>query len=600
MIDASHDGRSLEEISDLYRSLFDLSPLPTIVYGAGGLVLRINEAGAAAFGFASVDDAIGTNVIERIHPDSRPLVIERMGRMMAGGEPLPPAEERFVRVDGSEFLGETVAAPIVWHGERAVHVIVRDVTDIRAAQVALHESGERYRELFELSPEPMVVHDGAVIIQANQAAAAWFGGDLASVTGVRIWDHLLSPAPEVLVERIRQMIATGRSASAIQVRMAAVDGSPLEAELISAPTSWNGQHVIISVFHDLTERMRASEALAQAELRFRSIFENAPLGIHVFHLESDGKLHFIESNAAAERILGVSAVGAYGLPFEEAFPGLADTDVPTRYAEAARDGQTLGRHLVSYDDGVIKGSFEVTAFPSGPGFLTVMFTDETDRLAAEAELDRYRHNLEVLVDERTRELKQAQRDVGAIATIAARAVELRDPYTAGHQRRVAQLVTAIARQLELSEETAERVRVAAQLHDIGKLSIPAEILSRPGALLPIEYELVKGHAWAAHDILTEVDMEWPLAEMVSQHHERMDGSGYPRGLVGEEIMFEARMLAVADVVEAMSSHRTYRPALSMDQALDEIVTHRDSLYDSRVVDACVAVVSGGFEFVDEL
>jgi HD-GYP domain-containing protein (c-di-GMP phosphodiesterase class II) len=150
----------------------------------------------------------------------------------------------------------------------------------------------------------------------------------------------------------------------------------------------------------------------------------------------------------------------------------------------------------------------------------------------------------------------------------------------------------------LDEEQVGQIVVAAKLHDIGKLSIPAEILSKPGRLMPVEYELVKGHAMAAHEMLSKVDIGWPLEKMVVKHHERMDGSGYPFGLGGSEIMDEARILAVADVVEAMSSHRPYRPSLGMALAMAEIEAHRSKLYDSNVVDACLAVIGSGFEFGD--
>jgi HD-GYP domain-containing protein (c-di-GMP phosphodiesterase class II) len=169
----------------------------------------------------------------------------------------------------------------------------------------------------------------------------------------------------------------------------------------------------------------------------------------------------------------------------------------------------------------------------------------------------------------------------------ANTVEMRDPYTAGHQRRVGQLATAIARELGLSEDTMRGIELAASIHDLGKISVPAEILAKPGKLTAIEFMLLKNHAQAGFDILKDIKFPWPIATMVWQHHERQDGSGYPQGLKGEQILLESRIMAVADVVEAMASHRPYRAALGIDNALQEIERGRGTVYDAAVVDACL-------------
>jgi PAS domain S-box-containing protein len=186
--------------------------------------------------------------------------------------------------------------------------------------------------------------------------------------------------------------------------------------------------------------------------------------------------------------------------------------------------------------------------------------------------------------------------IGAIAAT----VEARDPYTAGHQQRVAILASAIAREMALAGEIVHGISLAASIHDLGKIRVPAEILSKPGRLNPIEYELVKGHAQTGYDILKDIQFPWPIAQMVMQHHERLDGTGYPQGLKGEQILIEARILAVADVVEAMSSHRPYRPGLGVDAALEEIGKHRGILYDPLVVDSCIALFRDNKFILDAL
>jgi HD-GYP domain-containing protein (c-di-GMP phosphodiesterase class II) len=168
-------------------------------------------------------------------------------------------------------------------------------------------------------------------------------------------------------------------------------------------------------------------------------------------------------------------------------------------------------------------------------------------------------------------------------------VEKRDPYTSGHQQRVASLAKTIAEELKLPESQIESIYMAAGIHDIGKISLPAEILVKPIPLSDIEISLVQAHAQASYDILKGIEFPWAIADIVLQHHERMDGSGYPRGLAGDNIVFEARIICVADVVETMASHRPYRPSIGMDKALEEIANNRGVLYDPQVVDACLKI-----------
>jgi putative nucleotidyltransferase with HDIG domain len=167
------------------------------------------------------------------------------------------------------------------------------------------------------------------------------------------------------------------------------------------------------------------------------------------------------------------------------------------------------------------------------------------------------------------------------------ALEKRDPYTAGHQRQVAKLAHAIAQEMKLPQEIAEGIYMGCLIHDIGKIYIPAEILSRPGKLTAPEFEIIKCHSQVGYDIIKGIEFPWPVAKMILEHHERLNGSGYPQGLKGDEISLEARILAVSDVVEAMASHRPYRPAVGLDSALDEISQNRGTLYDPQAVDVCL-------------
>ncbi|MFC2005879.1 HD domain-containing phosphohydrolase [Chloroflexota bacterium] len=178
-----------------------------------------------------------------------------------------------------------------------------------------------------------------------------------------------------------------------------------------------------------------------------------------------------------------------------------------------------------------------------------------------------------------------QKALESIIWATAAIVEARDPYTAGHQQRVTNLSMVVANEMQLSEETKQEIRMAAMVHDLGKVCVPSEILSKPGRLNNVEFSMIKMHSQAGHDIFKNVELPWPIADILLQHHERLDGSGYPRRLKGKNILLAARIIAVADVVEAMASHRPYRPALGIDKALEEISSKRGIFYDPDVVDA---------------
>jgi len=205
----------------------------------------------------------------------------------------------------------------------------------------------------------------------------------------------------------------------------------------------------------------------------------------------------------------------------------------------------------------------------------------SERLVAKLEqkiLDVQRENAQ-----RKEAEEKLQKSLEGTIQALGQTTETRDPYTAGHQRRVAQLACAVAKEMDVSSKQIEGIRVAGLMHDIGKISVPAEILSKPGRLNNMEFSMIKAHPQAAYDILRVIDFNCPVADIVLQHHERLDGSGYPQGLKGEEILLEARILSVADVVEAMSSHRPYRPALAIEKTLEEISDNKDVKYDLKAV-----------------
>lgn len=327
------------------------------------------------------------------------------------------------------------------------------------------------------------------------------------------------------------------------------------------------------------ERREALRDLQESENLYRIIF-NKHAAVKLLIDPRDGTI--VDANEAAVHYYGWGREQLVGMRIQQ-INTLPEEEVRQAMERVRRNERCRFefRHLRA--DGSIR---EVEVFSSwiqvyGRDLLHSIVHDITARKEAEFEawkaMERLRRALE-----------------GSIQAISA-AVEIRDPYTAGHQRRTSELAGAIAVELGLDDETRIGTMAAARIHDIGKISIPAEILSKPTKLTDLEFEIIKTHAERGYTILKEIEFPWPVAEIVYQHHERMNGSGYPRGLKGEEILKEARIIALADVVEAMSSHRPYRASLGVEAARREVETNRGILYDPDIVDAFLVLLDKGYE-----
>lgn len=337
----------------------------------------------------------------------------------------------------------------------------------------------------------------------------------------------------------------------------------------------NGQLVgAIESIRDITERKQIEKALQQSEQKLRDIIEHSTnlfyshTSDHIITYASPQTRKFFDCEPEEALVkwtdfLTDNPLNAEGLAYTQR---AIDTGEPQPVYQLELVGKKGRKIWVEAGETPVVCNGKTVAVVGA-------LTDITKRRQAEEKLIQSYEKLK-------RTLEQT---VGALSIT----VEVRDPYTAGHQRRVAQLACAIAREIGLPEEQIEGIHVAGTLHDIGKIYVPPEILNKPGRITKVEFSLIKTHPQVGHDILEKIEFSWPVARIVHQHHERLDGSGYPLGLSGEDILLEAKILAVADVVEAMSSHRPYRPALGMEKALMEISRNRGILYDSNVVDACL-------------
>ncbi len=273
-----------------------------------------------------------------------------------------------------------------------------------------------------------------------------------------------------------------------------------------------------------------------------------------------------------------------GKKIDDIFPS-DFSDKIKRHGELALHTYEIEIFEYKFEGSENKKNYEIQIVVSGEDEILVSVRDVTQKKQAE---EHTKYKLSIL-----------RRAMGGIINAIAMTVETRDSYTAGHQRRVANLARAIALKLNLSKDKVEGIRMAGVIHDLGKISVPSEILTKPGKIRSIEFELIKIHPEVGYDILKTIEFPWPVAEIVYQHHEKIDGSGYPRGLKGDEILQEAKIIAVADVVEAMASHRPYRPALGINIALKEVEANKGTFYDSDAVDACIELFKkDGFSFVE--
>ncbi|MDO9264892.1 MAG: response regulator [Desulfosalsimonadaceae bacterium] len=265
-------------------------------------------------------------------------------------------------------------------------------------------------------------------------------------------------------------------------------------------------------------------------------------------------------------------------------------EIKTRYPNLATlliSGHSDNKTAAS---AILKGAIDFLVKPFQKEQVLITVSNAIRRRAIDLQTRFEFQNLESIINDQTDDLLEANARLNRIlnSTVQAMslAVECRDPYTAGHQQRVANISTAIARKMDFNDERIEYLKMAAMIHDIGKISVPAEILCKPTRLSAAEFNIIKEHPLTGYKILKEIDFPYPLAKMVYQHHERIDGSGYPQGLSGDQILMEAKILAVADVVEAMASHRPYRSALGIDVALDEIIKNKGQIFDPEVVEVC--------------
>ena len=496
--------------------------------------------------------------------------------------------------DKMVLFTDVSATQIIVDGKEYIISMFRDVSDRKRTELNL-------RSLFAATPVSLYIIKECVYQSVNKAWCETFGYSEYDVIGHTT--RILYETEEEYERVSRDLYANlvERGLASVQTRLRRKDGiyrdvilsaAPLQTEDLSAGT--------VVAIQDITDSRQATEELTESRKRLADILKFLPDATLV--IDKDGKV--IVWNRAIESMTGVKAEAMlgkadyeYALPFYgERRPILIDLaldpqpKMESKYTTIQKKGDILLGE--SYTPNLPSGNMHLSATAS-------VLRDEKDEIIAAIESIRDNTERIHIDNDRQQSFEQLRKSLGGTFQAIASLVETRDPYTAGHQRRMTDLSCIIAAEMRLSKDRIEGLRVASTIHDIGKISVPVEILIVPRKLTDIEFNLIKMHPQSGHDILKDIQFPWPIALMILQHHERMNGAGYPNGLTGDNLLLESRIMMIADVVEAIASHRTYRPTMGIAPALEEITKNRGVLYDPEIVDICLRLFNEkGYRLID--
>jgi len=463
--------------------------------------------------------------------------------------------------------------------------ILKDITERKKAEQALIESEENYRTVFENTGTATVtLEENMIISLANSEFVSLSGYSKKEIENKMKWTDFVLPED---LERMKKYHLARRKTG---------ENPPSEYEFHLIDKKGNIKNIFLKIaiisntkksiasLMDITERKQAEENVKSAKDELEIIINSVPAII--FYKDIEGRI--IRTNKTNADAFGVPIKDIIGKTTEELFTKEQAEKMRKEDKEVIISGKPKRNIIEPY------------ATPEGIKWQTtdkIPYRDKTGKIIGIIGLAK-----DITVQRKSEEeLRQSYQklkiNMDATIDTMANMIEVKDPYTSGHQKRVSQLATAIAERLNLSHDKVEGIRIASLIHDIGKIGIPTEILSKSTVLSDIEFNLIKAHSQIGYDILKSIDFTYPVAQIVLQHHEKIDGSGYPNHLKGAEILLESKIICVSDVVEAMSSHRPYRPALGIDAALEEISKNKGILYDPEVVNICIKLFKEkGFKF----
>jgi PAS domain S-box-containing protein len=562
----------------MFRSLFTNNPVGIFLLKDRTFV-EVNPAFCNIIGYTA-EELIGKPVRIGYANDEEYVRAGRTLYKQVAKKGLGITEARLKRKDGEIFEGLLYLSPIdPQDSSLGYEGIIIDITERKRAEEALSKSERYFKEITENSSDIIVISDEKGNIKYCSPSIERFAGykpeEVIGKSGF-IFIH-----PDEIRRAFddfdKFILEKDFSLSYNSFRVVHKDGSEryfygMGKNLLDNPDIAG---IVMNIL-DITEQKQAEEALKKSEAKYRNIFENAMEGI--YQVTPEGK--FITANVTLARMAG------YDSP-EDFIESIKD--IKSQLYVHPEDRDKFLKIMKTKD---LVEDFEVEFYRKDRSIFWVVLNARMVR----DERGKFLYNEGLIEDITLRKqaeeklkqsLERLKKAVSTTIQVLVSALEVRDPYTAGHQSRSADLACAIAAEMGLSQEQTDGIRMAGIIHDIGKMSIPVEILSKPTKLTSLEFSLIKEHSRSGYEMLKDVEPSWPLAEIVYQHHERLNGTGYPRNLKGDEILIEARILCVADVVEAMASHRPYRASLGIEAALEEVEKNKGILYDENVVNVCL-------------
>jgi len=634
--------KALRDSEEKYRSVVE-NAREAIYVAVDGVIKFANSRAGEISGY-SLEEISSRPFTEFIHPDDRDLVADRYLRRLQG-EDLPHTYSfRILDKAGNLRWVELTAVVINWEGKPATLNFLTDITTRKqleertARQNAVRHSVSRiFEETLRCNTDEEVA---CICLSVAQELSGSKFGWIGEVNANGLLDTIAISDPGCESCRMPQSQAT-KAIRNMPVRgiwgrvlkdgeslitnnpaghpdsVGLPPGHPGLTAFLGVPVKHAGQTIgmialankpggydtddreaveeLSAAFEEALRSKRADQAIIRSKLLLQTVIDSTPDWIYIKDFEHKYLL-VNKSFADAQHTAPQDMIGKADTDFfaEELCLGNPDKGITGYHTD---DLQAFQGHIVHNPSNFITwadGSIHIYDTYKIP------LTDQAGKIYAVMVYSRDITERHVLEAEREYAYDMLSRTLQATIDTIARIVEMRDPYTAGHQQRVAALCLAIAEKLDMNRTGIEHLSMAAKIHDIGKMFVPSDILSKPGKLSAIEWQLIKTHPQHGYDIIKDMEFERPVGVMVLQHHERLDGSGYPSGLKDGEILLESKILAVADVVEAICSHRPYRPALNLDKALEEIARNKGTLYDPDVVDACLSVFKEGqFKFVRE-
>jgi PAS domain S-box-containing protein/putative nucleotidyltransferase with HDIG domain len=628
----------LKRNEEQYRALLENSFDCIMVVDANRFIRYVTPSVKQVLGY-SLEELIGHSTLKFLHSDDIPAIKDSSSKgMQKPGSPISN-EVRMRHKDGSWHVFESVSQDLFSNPNVQGTIInFHDVTDHKKAEASSRINEARLQSLLRISQykakntKDFLDYALEEVIQLTESKVGYIYlcDEMKQEFTLNTWSKdakkecsIVAPQTVYTIDktgiwgevvRQRKPVIVNDFEQPHPLKKGYPEGHPRLHRFMSVPV-FSGDKIVavvgmankvkeydeadlrqtnllMNAVWKYVEHQQSEELLKNSELNYRYSIDHSPVGIKVVTL--DAKTLYI--NQALANMCGYDSpeelmqVPEEELYTPEAFIELQARKLKRRFGKFTLEFETS---LKRKNGGIIYVSITISeVFWNGSKQHQVIYQDITAQKMADLARLEAQQKLKA-------SFVQINKAFQSFVDATVKLVEMRDPYTAGHQSRVSELATAIGAELKLSQARIEGIKLSGLVHDIGKIYVPAEILSRSGELTDLQYEIVKTHVVTGYDILKTIEFPWPIAKIIRQHHERLDGSGYPDNLTGNNICLEARIIAVADVTESMTSHRPYRSAHSLDEAISEISDHKGTLYDPDVVDVCIKLFrESNFKFTD--